>query len=865
MSILDNQRDFYIKEQFEKDDLISKKADDVFNNFFASIKNENQEVNEVSKIHQEEVKNVSQINQEYNQEIKEEKTNKENVINFEKAKEKRYARKKILSAVASLMVIFLGANVYAATMGYNNIFFIIRDFVNEQIITDKDEILSDRDITISYKSIEIAKGIKMQINRLVVEENTAKLYIKVDKANTNLNITPFTYVITDENGNELSNYASTNNYYVHTEEIVLNNFRENTEIINLNIKSNNGADLVKLKIDLVNQEIEVIGSEKELQKISEVELKKYLGAFAFLNFEDSMLNEITATNIELENERNILVAREIAAIKSMNILTNDNYGETENEAVFNTNKIHDVISSFTNLEREDDGLMKLAGVYSDKNIVNGKLKYTYRPNYDGKLTGLCLDIKNIIYSQGIYTVTYTYCYPYYDPSGDSYQEGVENLPVYEMTIGLTINEDDEYSKYFVSSKMESSLVEEGKVETEVSQQLSLEEKLEFYLNLRVMNEAAPENVLNRLNLASYEEFAILSSNPNNRIQNLVKDFVYIKTDIKYSVFEEKMLNYCTKEMLKKDFSSFKNYNEYLAVRDGGATGYDVEVISLVLEAQEYNNFVYVAEIKEIEEILEENRTIKVLFYLDDGEYKISSISNENAMQNTENSTSINDSTILDNKNNNIKEPDYTDKENHSESENSGTISEAPIAYNPQNVDNYASSMSWSTLYTPGLKTRVPSDWNVEVKKSSYTGPNDNLEVATVVKGLARGINKETNEIINSNVTIKYHMPDMMDYPTNVEDYTNLIADKYVAINGKAGYSSKDSNEIEWMEARKNNNLENPNEVTYYYCHVELTDNGTRSIGYVVEIYTDNINNYKVTNIMNWIFGDITTTSFKKIS
>ena len=34
MNALDNQRDFYIKEKFEQDDLISKKAEDVFNNFF---------------------------------------------------------------------------------------------------------------------------------------------------------------------------------------------------------------------------------------------------------------------------------------------------------------------------------------------------------------------------------------------------------------------------------------------------------------------------------------------------------------------------------------------------------------------------------------------------------------------------------------------------------------------------------------------------------------------------------------------------------------------------------------------------------------------------------------------------------------
>lgn len=852
MSILDNQRDFYIKEQFEKDDLISKKADDVFNNFFASIKNENQEANEVSKTHKEEVKNVSQISQEYNKEIKEEKTNKENVINFEKAKEKRYARKKILSAVASLMVIFFGANVYAATMGYNNIFFIIRDFVNEQIITDKEEILSDRDITISYKSIEIAKGIKMQINRLVVEENTAKLYIKVDKSNTNLNITPFTYIITDENGNELSNYTSTSNSYVHTEEIILNNFRENTKIINLNIKSNNGADLVKLKIDLVNQEIEVIGSEKELQKISEVELKKYLGAFAFLNFEDDCLNSSVANEIGLENERNILVAREIAAIKRIDILTNDNYGETENEVVFNTNKIHDVISSFTNLETEDDGLMELSSIYTNKEKVNGKLKYTYKPNYDGKLTGLCLDVKNIIYSQGIYTVTYTYCYPCYDPSGDSYQDGIENLPVYEMTIGLTINEDDEYSKYFVSSKMESKLIKEGKKEVDELESLSLEDKLEFYLNLRAMNLAAPETVLNRLDLISYEEFSKLSSNPNNRLENFVENYIYIKTDTKYSAFEEKMLNYCTKEMLEKDFSSFKNYNGYLAVNYCGATGYNVEVLSLVLETQEYNNFVYVAEIKETEEIFVENRTIKVLFYLEDGEYIISSISNENKTQNTENSTSINDNAIIDNPNDNIKEPDYIDKENHSDSENNGTISEAPIMDNPQNVDNYASTMVWNDFFTPGLRGKIPAGWNIREFITTYSGEKDEGKLAKSVSGVAIGINKETNEIVKSNVIINFYMPEFID-KLNTMDYTRVVASRYNMEASEAGFTSHEG--MDW------NMVVEPNNNRQFYCHLEPLYGGKEGIGYVVEIICDNYENYKVINIINWMFGNLKGASF----
>ena len=49
----------------------------------------------------------------------------------------------------------------------------------------KDDILSDKDITISYKSIEIAKGIKMQINRLAVENEKATLFLRIDKTKEN--------------------------------------------------------------------------------------------------------------------------------------------------------------------------------------------------------------------------------------------------------------------------------------------------------------------------------------------------------------------------------------------------------------------------------------------------------------------------------------------------------------------------------------------------------------------------------------------------------------------------------------------------------------------------------------------------------
>ena len=150
MIVLDNEKDIFIKKMLKEDELISKKAEDIFNNFL-----------------------------EGEMKIKDEK-----VVNIEESKDKKSNRKKILSMVATLVIVFLGANVYAVTKGYNNIFFMIKD-LSTKTISEKDEILKDQDTTISYEPIEIAKGIKVQFNKFVVKDNKAKLqfHLKMKKQN----------------------------------------------------------------------------------------------------------------------------------------------------------------------------------------------------------------------------------------------------------------------------------------------------------------------------------------------------------------------------------------------------------------------------------------------------------------------------------------------------------------------------------------------------------------------------------------------------------------------------------------------------------------------------------------------------------
>ena len=332
------------------------------------------------------------------------------IENIEPQKKKKPVFLQRIATIAACAVIALGGgNIYATTQGYDNVFFMIKEWVAPIIdVQGKDEILSDRDITISYKSIEVAKGIKMQINRLVIKDNEAILHLKIDQSETEQDITPFTYIVKNQNGKEICNYTSENKEQIYNEELKLDGLNTRAKKLELEVLQRNEEILVKFDIDLETKEIEVIGSERGLEKISEEELKKYLGAFALLNYEDENLNEGKVDKEVLENVRKLLVDKQIGKIKGTNIET-------------------------------------------DK----------YEEYYKEDVSGLCIDVTDIMYSNGIYTVTFTYSYP---TTEDINENRIEDLALYEMTIGLTINEEQTHSKFSVTSKMESILIEAATIE-----------------------------------------------------------------------------------------------------------------------------------------------------------------------------------------------------------------------------------------------------------------------------------------------------------------------------------------------------------------------------------------------------------------
>ena len=245
-----------VKEFFAKDNIISDNANSVFDNF-------------ISKIQEE----------ESTKSIKDCQNLTDNITNFKSKKKQSsfYKFRRFLTVAASFAVIFIGLNSYAHTKGYENIFFLIKDFTISKIENNPDEIFSDKDIIISYKSFQITDSIEMQINEFQVKDNKAKLYLLVKELDEN-NDTPFFYKIYNDQNLVLFNGTSQkeNNKNIYTEILTLSNYTENTQKLKLEIYNKNNILLKTVTIDLDEKVIEAKTENIELKKISQIQLNEFL-------------------------------------------------------------------------------------------------------------------------------------------------------------------------------------------------------------------------------------------------------------------------------------------------------------------------------------------------------------------------------------------------------------------------------------------------------------------------------------------------------------------------------------------------------------------------------------------------------------
>ena len=109
--------------------------------------------------------------------------------------------------------------------------------------------------------------------------------------------------------------------------------------------------------------------------------------------------------------------------------------------------------------------------------------------------------------------------------------------------------------------------------------------LQNYLDLVGALQGSPEALLVKLGFTNYQEG---QGDANNNY--------YAKTNIKYSEFKTKMLNYVTEQLFEKEFIyNFKNVDGYLYFRDVGASGMEFEVKSITRQG----NNSYIANVDNI--------------------------------------------------------------------------------------------------------------------------------------------------------------------------------------------------------------------------------------------------------------------------
>lgn len=353
--------------------------------------------------------------------------------------------KKVMIIVFLLVVMFLGVNTYAATKGYNNIFFIIKNLVTHNYITEKNEILLDRDITISYQPIEITNDLKLQINKLIVKENEATLYLKVDEKRP-ISIYPKQYAVYDiTNGkkDELGRQATTRSnddenleMTSYTEEIKLSKLKNETKELELEVFDNNGNEIISFKIDLKNKEIDILNSKGvELERISETELKSVLGLYARLARYDAFSDsDFYSSREEAAKER---------LVENAILLMIEKDGYQIREEGYSRQEVHDIIKEMCG--KNINKPIKLKYSIIEYNKHNDRYEFMAG---DGLDPALCLEIQNINFYDGIYTVDFVYCFA----SDDDYlNNAIENCDKFRTTMQLKINDNYKYAKYCLTN------------------------------------------------------------------------------------------------------------------------------------------------------------------------------------------------------------------------------------------------------------------------------------------------------------------------------------------------------------------------------------------------------------------------------
>jgi len=450
---------------------------------------------------------------------------------------KRKAKIAVVS-LCTIVVLLVGLQVYASTNGYGNIFFMIRNLITTGNLAGVQEIFSDKDITLSYKSIDLAEGLKIQANRLEIKDGKSKLYLSVK--GQNINLLPLKYEISSKsnNGNETTtttkttgNKPESTDSFSYEEILTLDYAVDENKTIILKISDTSDKELKTLEINLQTREITVKG-EKEFEKISEIELKKYLNLFSELNNDSGKENVLIYIAQSFQDNYKEFMKEEDYQYR-MDKSTDRAYKNAIIKEFYGEN------AKFEYVNQKDASLPKVEVLKGITAWQYNKENDSYQPITAGEeyRHGTCLKIEDISYENNIYTVKYIYLL---STGMDEDADRLEELPQYETTIKLKRDEDNLYSKYQIVS-LENGNEIKDKVSTKVEE------------NENIFQDASKLKYTSNFKDSQNGKIAILKLG-ENEFKTIQKNGYYIYTDMYNNSYNiKKITDIISKfEMTNKD-------------------------------------------------------------------------------------------------------------------------------------------------------------------------------------------------------------------------------------------------------------------------------------------------------------------------
>ncbi len=404
----------------------------------------------------------------------------------------------VLIIIGAIILTIFGANVYASANGYGNVFFFIKYLITGEKpeISGKDELLSDRDITISYEPIVLTEKIKIQIRNLQIKDNKAKLFVAVND-NQSTEDTPLMYKVYNNENKLICDQKSSkedNNTTEYIEELLLKEFKNDEKIIHLEIFNSKNQKLTRITINIETRELIVDGEKEAIEKISEIELKQFLGYVTSLE-----------PNKDSEDER-ILFANSMLAQKE----------GLEVNKLDEVNKMLDA----TGYERLSNPL-KNAEYFK---IVNkGGINYIeVTAGRGGFEPDTVIEIKEISYCGGLYTAKFNYTF-IHEP--DTFNPNhLDELEIKETTVYFRKNEDTTYSTFKVV-KFEDN--------NEMTKNVLIEN--DELIRSDIVTQLTPSGFagssLNRVELYSNKEVYLITFDGNGFENNNIKSNVLIAKNV----------------------------------------------------------------------------------------------------------------------------------------------------------------------------------------------------------------------------------------------------------------------------------------------------------------------------------------------